>query len=642
VVSFSSRILRHIKYVFFADTCPSPTVVYGPPGTGAHQVNGGEAPSPNLPPPEIARNIPCKFFLLGTCRYGNACLFSHDFMPAPPPGHVPGPDPVMGMYYAPPPMPHDAGGQDMSYPPYAHQAYYAYAPPPPQPYVYPQAQMQYPGDQGQPASTGSAAAPPQSAPQDYRHPQAMVASPTSPTAGLQPMPVMPQHLGFSPYTQSFVPLMHPIVPEQQHQQSVDDGQQRRASTASAHSPTSPAHHDHAPSLHTFFQTSAGDSVPPPPTTNVARPQMPPPMAAGPPHTGPLGGPRRPGHPGTSPAPYSRGGHNKPPRPRYSSADDSNQNGGQRGTRPPCSFFAENRCRYGDECSFRHQMPDGSDARLLQQGLIGVDGLTARDVPYKPARRPSNEPRGRIGMRRDDEARERVERLIDSTRSASHPKSRPSTGPAQQQPGRVSPNSRPAFAVAAHLQQSAAYAASRSQRIPAGEADFPALPVQATSPTVGSTKAASSGDEAETVKATVPIVESPAEEEKATAAVETSAPAAVVNDSAETTTTKAEPAEASPEESKRRASPSPARLVSSFASAAARGAAAPAPAPRKSAVAPQPQPAATTPATDSAATTSTKSGKGDLSSSSTPPQGARSPQSSLQDVRGTPAVAAVGA
>ena len=73
---------------------------------------GGDAASNgpgNLPPPEIARMIPCRYF--PACRYGAQCMFAHPqtpYYPAPiPPLHYPTYDsvgnPFMQSYYQPPP-----------------------------------------------------------------------------------------------------------------------------------------------------------------------------------------------------------------------------------------------------------------------------------------------------------------------------------------------------------------------------------------------------------------------------------------------------------------------------------------------------------------------------------------------------------
>lgn len=77
--------------------------IYYPPHlpTGEHQVQGGP---PNLPPPEVARLIPCRFY--PACRYGASCLFAHPQGPyfpgpLPPPAQYPAPyDPMVAQSYA--------------------------------------------------------------------------------------------------------------------------------------------------------------------------------------------------------------------------------------------------------------------------------------------------------------------------------------------------------------------------------------------------------------------------------------------------------------------------------------------------------------------------------------------------------------
>ena len=82
------------------------------------------APPANLPPPEIARMIPCKFF--PNCRYGERCIFQHPvsvplnaqdgtFLPTPPGMFFAAPN---GMPLQPPPNPYGvpAPYMDMSHP----------------------------------------------------------------------------------------------------------------------------------------------------------------------------------------------------------------------------------------------------------------------------------------------------------------------------------------------------------------------------------------------------------------------------------------------------------------------------------------------------------------------------------------------
>ncbi len=61
---------------------------------------------PNLPPPEIARMIPCRYY--PACRYGTSCMFAHPqgpylSGPLPPPAQYPAPyDPMAPAPYPPP------------------------------------------------------------------------------------------------------------------------------------------------------------------------------------------------------------------------------------------------------------------------------------------------------------------------------------------------------------------------------------------------------------------------------------------------------------------------------------------------------------------------------------------------------------
>ncbi|EGG06595.1 uncharacterized protein MELLADRAFT_63203 [Melampsora larici-populina 98AG31] len=59
---------------------------------------------------------------------------------------------------------------------------------------------------------------------------------------------------------------------------------------------------------------------------------------------------------------------------------------ERGPRGPCSFFAENRCRFGDECLWAHVMPNGDDAKEYRLNYVGPnapskDGVLGSEVGF---------------------------------------------------------------------------------------------------------------------------------------------------------------------------------------------------------------------------------------------------------------------
>jgi len=92
---------------------PEATAYYPPP----QPQPSGDSPSPggpgNLPPPEVAKLIPCRYF--PACRYGSSCLFAHPQGP-----YFPGP--------LPPPAQYPTHYDPMSQQPYTPN-YYAVSPP---------------------------------------------------------------------------------------------------------------------------------------------------------------------------------------------------------------------------------------------------------------------------------------------------------------------------------------------------------------------------------------------------------------------------------------------------------------------------------------------------------------------------------
>ncbi|GAA5885015.1 hypothetical protein JCM16303_006518 [Sporobolomyces ruberrimus] len=392
------------------------------PSPDANDSARSGSPTHNLPPPDVARNIPCRFFPLGTCKYGEQCIFSHGIpgvagspgVPASPsvqqqnaPGHGQGSAEVshsnpiranqaqqqayphlqpqqhqmmdgqavhsppvmeqaymqgMPMYY-----PHEQGLQYGFQPPFSpEQGYYHFAPPPFQ--AYPQHYQQfayYPPPPPPPpvaAQLGMAVPPSQPPPVALDIP-ALVPSPT-------PSPSHAVDAAFTPSAEQHDPETSVSPP---NRDSTAQSPSQAVGPDGATLPRAPA------SLHTFFQTSAstpsGSSLGMPPSTSsplptTANPPVPPAASTSPNGfvkalPGRLNGPRR-SIGGLAPGTYPQG-------PNVGAAGKPRRSFG--GSRPPCSFFEANRCKNGDECSFVHMLADGTDARALGRGMIGSDGRT---------------------------------------------------------------------------------------------------------------------------------------------------------------------------------------------------------------------------------------------------------------------------
>lgn len=255
---------------------------------------------------------------------------------------------AMPLYYP------EQGGLEYGYPPQVAfggpQPGYFY---PPQFPGYPPAAAagQFGGFAPQPYYPPVAAPPPP--PQQPQQPLAPVEHPIS-AVSPPPAAVSPESLQQAPSVPSSSTSPQPaeVVPAPA-EASPEAAPVEAAAPVSAETAVPAAAVPPAASLHTFFQTG-------PPA-----PGMPPAMVA------------------TNGAPFPKGTQRGPMGPRRSIGGPNGlPNGGGAGkraafggARPPCSFFEANRCRHGDKCLFAHLLPDGSDARALGRGMIGIDGRT---------------------------------------------------------------------------------------------------------------------------------------------------------------------------------------------------------------------------------------------------------------------------
>ena len=262
-----------------------------PPASNPQSADGQTSPSAgnnmsNLPPPEIARLIPCRYF--PACRYGASCIFAHP----------------QGPYYSSPVPP------PVQYPPPYEQAPYP-------PNFYP---MPAPPHQFQP-------------PNGVPHPHHL--SPVSPQSAAQPVPPPPPQFAHQrntsevvpplqiPFNSSGAPVpapgpygpMSPVSPSYPHPNqhplplSIPPPPPAHASTQGPQSPTAPYPQSVPPSVaHQRFPASSEQNG-----AQKSSPQE---------GFGPRGDRRASGGPGFR-------------RPSF---------GGSR--KPPCLFFPSGRCRNG--------------------------------------------------------------------------------------------------------------------------------------------------------------------------------------------------------------------------------------------------------------------------------------------------------
>ncbi|KAI9060548.1 hypothetical protein FKP32DRAFT_1613539 [Trametes sanguinea] len=280
---------------------------YAPPPMPTDQSPPGFG---NLPPPEIARMIPCRYY--PACRYGASCMFAHPQAPymqgPPPPAQYPAPyDPMNPGAYPPP----------------------TYYPVPPASYgTSPNGAPVHPMSPTQPMAhtrSGSEMMSPVQAPFSPPNGQPPmpygVTSPVSPTYG-HPAPVpMP---GSAP----------PLSPLQTH-------------PAGAQSPPPQG-------MYPPISPNAQGMVPPYAIPVPYAPQGMPSNGEG----ADVVSPKSPvqGHPQAEA--YGPGPMNRDAMSHHRRGSARRPSFGGRGGKPPCLFFPSGRCRNGDDCRFPHVLPDG--------------------------------------------------------------------------------------------------------------------------------------------------------------------------------------------------------------------------------------------------------------------------------------------
>ncbi|KDQ17813.1 hypothetical protein BOTBODRAFT_53326 [Botryobasidium botryosum FD-172 SS1] len=290
----------------------------------------------NIPPPDIARMIPCRYF--PACKYGTSCMFAH-----PQPTYYAGPPPPQ--HY---PAPYDPNAPPPHFPP-------MYYPIPPQHF------------QGGPP-------PPHVIPPSH--------SPTTPTHAHQRTSSEPPPVSFSPNTAQFPPPPPP-APHQVPQMGYPMGGPMAPPFVPQNGhPPYPPNMQPAPTMY-----PPPSAYPPaPPHAHARRDSVG--AYAGPPM--PQQGipqesrdPRQPHSAEQDHDPAAHGHHPLGPR----DASRGTGRGGMRrvsfGSRkPPCLFFPTGKCRNGDECRFPHVMPDQSSGYPRANGGYGPPPFPSR-YPHRP-------------------------------------------------------------------------------------------------------------------------------------------------------------------------------------------------------------------------------------------------------------------
>ncbi|KAE8255918.1 hypothetical protein A4X13_0g2877 [Tilletia indica] len=337
-----------------------------PPSDGNNKpVEVGPA---NLPPPDVARNIPCRYF--PNCKYGAKCIFAHS-------GPVNGLQPAASaLPPAQPPVDARAQMSPMSpgMPPHSNGAPVYFQPPPaygygpmygpPQPFYAPMAppmpHMQY----GMPMHYGP---PPPMGPGSIASPDGQMSSPAS------AMPFSPQQSFDAHSPQQPNTAAPQFIPEHQRKQSGPIPQPGPLVNGLPNG-DAPGHMHGIPGnalAHGMEyvgpvgddigsgMNGAGSSAVPPHRRQsfnsflnrhtVQMPNQGPGMGGMPTFQPPRGGLAGKGRRGTGsyggmgPLGFHKG-ESLPPQ------------------RPPCSFFARSECKNGDGCRFPHILDNGTDAR----------------------------------------------------------------------------------------------------------------------------------------------------------------------------------------------------------------------------------------------------------------------------------------
>ncbi|KXN88724.1 hypothetical protein AN958_06591 [Leucoagaricus sp. SymC.cos] len=291
-------------------TVPDGGAFYPPPPPQAMGESHSPGGSNNLPPPEIARFIPCRYF--PACRYGPSCIFAH-----PPQGYYPSGAPPPAQY-----PPYDP----MSAPPYSSNYY-----PPPN--------FQQPNGPHPMAPLS----PPPGPPPHLVHARSAsevvspIQGPFNPNGVPPPVPYGPMSpTAYPPPAPMPVPLSIPPLPPLQHQPQLP--------------PPGPQSPNFSPSPATPFnvQQEGLAMYPPPPPQ---QPSMPNGNVSFSPEADGAPKPPQPvaeGFTNGVPAPHREGLHARRSGRRTSFGKP----------KPPCLFFPTGRCKNGDGCRFPHVMPDG--------------------------------------------------------------------------------------------------------------------------------------------------------------------------------------------------------------------------------------------------------------------------------------------
>ena len=320
---------------------PDGSIAYYPqPHASADHNNGG---LPNLPPPDIARMIPCRYF--PACRYGTSCIFAHPQAPylqgpLPPPAQYPGsydhmtPTPYPSYYPVPPhsfPPPPIGGSANPGSPPIGN------------PPLLPHPPVTHSRSGSELVSPIQTPFSPSGVPTSVPYP---VVSPISPSYG---------HPGPIP-----VPVVVPPLPPLQHPMGP------HSSPHSSYPPTSPTAPGTLPPHYVVRHDSVGQQY---------QPQgiFPNGVADA------VTSPKSPLHHSQADV-YGPGPINREVMTHHRRGSARRPSFGGMGRKPPCLFFPSGRCRNGcissifstcspsnsqlcfsDECRFPHILPDGPGA-----------------------------------------------------------------------------------------------------------------------------------------------------------------------------------------------------------------------------------------------------------------------------------------